>query len=249
MFLLLIFVLTTLALMVALWVVTMFLQGYYYTEPTPNIAWQAPAAGAAIGGFITLWCLFIVNSKDVKPGNLPYDTILRFSPKVDLADEPAKELWAVRKGSSEPVHYKLKKGVQAGQTSYRYHDVESGLPWSAGATVSIQIKSGNDTYRFLPRPPNTDLGYQEFADDTGWVMRVYSQDGPTGRPYSFRWGRFWGNLFLNFFHLALWFICFWLVLRFHPAHALMLSLVSWLIMTLAVLPLILEQAGNRAMGG
>lgn len=246
-FLLLILAISTMALMVVFSVVTLFLQGYYYTEPTPGIAWQAPLAGGILGLFFMLWCWLIVFSSEVSPGSLPYDTLMRFSPKVDMTKEPVKELWAVRKGhdkdSDEPIHYQLKKFPKD-----QY--VEANLskrPWPYKKVEAILSKKGPKTYRFVWQPTSDDRPYQEYRDESGWVMRVFAESGPTGRPYSFRWGRFLGNLFLNFFHLVLWFICFWLVLRFQWGHALGLALVGWLITTLAILPLLLEQAGSRAM--
>src|SRR5262249_40196924 len=81
----------------------------------------------------------------------------------------------------------------------------------------------------------------------GWVLREYSESGPDGRPYAFRWGRFLGNLFLNFVHLGLWFVAFGLVLRFQWSHALLLAIILWLGMSLAILPMLLGQAGAQSM--
>lgn len=248
-FLLLIFALCTMSFMVIFWVVTLFLQGYYYTEPTEGIAWQAPAAGGAMALFISFWCMLIVNSSDVRPGDIPYDTLVRFSPKVFKSNEPIKELWAIGKSNKDPVLFRIKKDIRPpAPATWHYENTVTHRPWSEGDTSEIQIKSNNETVRLRPLPYVSGQGYQEFADDSGWIMRVYGQDGPTGMLYAFRWGRFIANLFLNFFLLALWFICYWLLLRFYWGHALGLAVVSWLIMQLTVLPLILEQAGNRALG-
>src|SRR5262249_20272992 len=50
------------------------------------------------------------------------------------------------------------------------------------------------------------------------------------------------NFLLNFLHFAVWFLCLWLILRFQWPHALGLSLVLWLIMTLTVLPMLVTKA-------
>ena len=241
-FLLLIFVLIAMSLTVLLWVGTLFLQGYYYTEPTAGIAWQAPAAGAALALFLTLWCVLLVNNPGTGPSDLPYDTLFRFSPKVEMFDKPVKDLWAVKKEEKEPVHYKLDKRPVGGQVRNEYVDELSGRPWNPSGVEAIVIKKDGADIRFNPIPEEKGTGYREFVSDDGWVMRQFAQSGPTGEPYTFRWSRFLMNLFLNFFHLALWFVCLWLVLRFQWPHALGLALALWLVMTLAVLPMVLEQA-------
>jgi hypothetical protein len=252
-FLLLVFVLTGMTLTVLLWVITVFLQGYYYTEPTSGIAWQAPAAGFGLALFLTLWCLLIVNSDGASPTNLPYDTVFRFSPTVDMFKnrESAKELWAVRKGVKEPVAYKLKKKVLfiGGDpvSFYEEANIVAPKPWNPSGVEAIILKDGNETYRFVPLSRKEGQGYQEFGDESGWVMREYTESGPDGRPSAFRWGRFLGNLFLNFTHLGLWFVAFGLVLRFQWGHALLLAIILWLVMTLAILPMLLDQAGAKAV--
>jgi hypothetical protein len=246
-FLLLVFVLTGMALTVLLWVITIFLQGYYYTEPTTGIAWQAPAAGFGLSLFLTLWCLLIVNNDTATPTDLPSDTLFRFSPK--LYQDPPTDLWAVRKGVKEPVHYKLKKDWRPGSKSYY---VEASLisprPWNQVGVEAILIKKGQETSRFVPTPAAEGQDYQEYADEAGWVIRVFPSSGPD-RPFAFRTGLFLGNLFLNFLHLALWFVAFGLVLRFQWGHALLLAIILWLVTTLAILPMLLDQAGAEAVRG
>jgi hypothetical protein len=63
-----------------------------------------------------------------------------------------------------------------------------------------------------------------------------------GQIGSFRWGAFFGNLLLNVLHLGVWFAVLWLLLRFQWPHALGLAVVFWLVMTLAVVPQILDHA-------
>src|SRR5260370_20278221 len=194
-FLLLLFVLTGMALTVILWVITIFLQGYYYTEPTTGIAWQAPVAGFGLSLFLTLWCVLIVNSEGASPADLPYDTVFRFSPKV--YKEPAKELWAVRKGVKEHVHYKLKKDWHPGSKGY-YVEASplAPRPWNQTGVELIIIKTGQETARFLPTAAAEGQSYQEYADEAGWVIRVFPDSGPD-RPFAFRGGFFLGKLFLH----------------------------------------------------
>jgi hypothetical protein len=244
-FFLLIFFLTGISLTVVLWVITLFLQGYYYTEATAGIAWQAPAAGFGLGLFLALWAVLDMNSEGAGPGNLPYDTIFRFSPTVELVQAPVKELWVVKKGVKEPIHYKLKKLQRGGLIKNVYVEAQSGQPYSPNGVQAIVIAEGGEKATFYPAPGPEGSYYRNFVDERGYEMREF-EEGPSGIPAAFRWGRFLVNLLLNLTHLGLWFVALSLVLRFEWSHALGLALVLWLVMTLTVLPLILEQAGSRA---
>jgi hypothetical protein len=246
-FLLLILVLSGMALTVVIWVMTLFLQGYYYTEPTQGIVWQAPAAGFLLGLFFTFWCMLIVNSTVTSLHDLPYDTLFSFKPRVDKFKNPVKDLWVMKKGSKEPVHYVLKKKFQGGITVSEYIQVDTGRPYSPSGVEEIIIEEDGAKTRFLPMPAPAGADYRQFVDDNGWTIREYPQSGPTGLPEAFRWSRFLMNIFLNLLHFILWFVCLWLLVRFQWAHALGLAVVMWVVMTVAVLPMMLEQAGQRAL--
>jgi hypothetical protein len=247
-FLLLTFLLAGAALTVVLWVTTLFLQGYYYTQPTQGIVWQAPSAGFALALFLTFWCILLVNSTVTNVQDLPYDTIFSFKPRVDKFKEPVKDLWVVKKGVKEPVHYKVKKSYRGGIVTSEYVEAQSGRAYSPSGVEEIIIKEDGQDVRYLPVPVTKGAAYREFVDENGWTIREYPQGGPTGMPEAFRWSRFLANIFLNFLHLALWFVCLWVLLRFQWSHALGLAAIMWLVMTLAVLPMIFERAGIEARG-
>src|SRR5262249_16668169 len=107
-------------LTVLLWVGAQFLQGYFYTEPSPNLYWQGAAAAA---GVITLfllgWCLLNVGSPEAGPERLPYDTLFRFSARDDLSKKPVEQLWVVKKGLKEPILYKRTRDPKG---RYEYSD-------------------------------------------------------------------------------------------------------------------------------
>jgi hypothetical protein len=84
-------------------------------------------------------------------------------------------------------------------------------------------------------------------------MRDYDDSspsgGPTGLPMQFRTGRFLANLFLNFGFFVVLFVGLWLVLHYEMGHALGLSFVVWLVFTLALLPMLLNNAAEVAQKG
>jgi hypothetical protein len=228
-----------------LYVGAVFLQGYFYTGPSEQLIWGAPAAAAVLTLFLGLWCLLDANNPGSTPQDIPYDSFFRFSPRVDMMPTPAKEIWAVRQGSKEPIAYKLVKVPRAGFAQYEYREAKRPEhTWSTGGVQAILLKRDGEMDRFLPRK-GAEGGYREFVDEDGWTMKEYDT-GPTGQPTKFRFGRFLANLLLNLLHLGLWFGCLWVLLRFQWSHALGLGFVLWLVMTLSFLPALLDQAARLA---
>lgn len=235
----LILIIMGLTLTVLLWVGTLFLQSYIYTEPTPGIAWQAPAAGAALALLYALWCILIIN-KGGTPSNIPYDTLFNFSAKVDLSPKPLPRLTAVRDNGAK-VEY-VRKYDKFGKPFYQDNTI-APKPWQRAGVKAIHVEYGGRTYYFQLVEETGRGQYREFVDKDGWVM-IEFEGGPNGVATAFDLGRFLINMFLNFFHVSLWFMSLWLLLRFQWSHALGLAFVMWVLMSLAVLPMLFEQAAR-----
>lgn len=238
MFLFLVFLLLLIVLGVGLFVATLFFQSYIYTQPTPGLAWRAPAAAAVLATFYTIWCFGITRS-DASVGNIPYDTVLRFSPKVDLFAEPALKIWAVRADGTRTL-YKRRKGDDL---RFEYVD-ERNKGYNSGSVVAFEVEDKGTSLR-LDRAPADDSGYRTFVSADGWVMQEF-ESGPTGIPSQSRWGRFLGNLFLNLLHAGLWFVCLWLLLQFRFNDALGFAAVLWLVATVMLVPPLLDQSASIA---
>jgi hypothetical protein len=220
----------------------MFLQGYIYTEPSQELHWQAPAAGGVLAAFLMLWCVLVAGAEGATPRDIPYDTISSFKPRVDLLKEPPLEIWAVYKDGQE----KRYKRERLGQTKWRYADPNytPSRPWRSDGVEGVLLVIDGEKYLFK-RGPSSEGSYGEFVSDKGWVMKEFD-DGPTGMPSVFLWGRFLMTLFLNFGHLLLWWVCLWLLLRFQWSHALGLAFILWLVFTLFFLPMLLSYAAEVA---
>src|SRR5262249_39338718 len=128
----------------------------------------------------------------------------------------------------------------------RYWATGTGGAFPRAKVEAIILKDEGGESRFEPASTPKGSDYTEFRDADGWVLRVYGEGPRPGNPTAFRWGRFFGALFLNFVHLGLWFACLWLLLRFQWGHALGFALVLWFIATLAILPMLFEQAALEA---
>jgi hypothetical protein len=238
--LLLILVLTGISLGVGLFVGGLFVQGYIYTEPSPHIRWGAPVTAAVLFFFFTFWCLIDVIA-GATPTDIPYDALHRFSPTVDMLSKPASDLWVVRKGGTAE-HYKLRKNVMMkGVVKAEYRSADTDKPWNDTGVEAILLKVDDNPMRFDVEPEvRRERGsYRRFISSDGWVMIEY-ESGPDGIPTKFRFVRFVINLFLNFVHFALWFLCLWLLLRFQWSHALGFGFVMWVVFTLTILPMLLD---------
>src|SRR5207237_3206395 len=82
--------------------------------------------------------------------------------------------------------------------------------WRGDGVKEIRLKhDGQDlVFELMPTEPG---GNREFVNAaTGFTIVERSAAGGgelSDIPVAFRWSRFLANLFLNFFHLVLWFAC------------------------------------------
>jgi hypothetical protein len=240
-------------LLAVLWGGTVFLQGYFYTEASTAVFWQAPAAAAVLTLFYGLWCLLDYGAPGAHAGYLPYDTIFRFSAeetKPTKNGKPIERMWAVLKeGKGEKkVPYKRWAVWEGGRRGDAYFREEAGggkgERWLVDKAVAIDVPEDGEVVRYeLAKSDNPE--YRSFVSPEGWTIKEYNT-GPTGQPEAFRTGLWLVNLLLNFVHFALWFGCLWLLLRFQWSHALGLGFVMWLVMTVVVVPMMLGSAGKAA---
>jgi hypothetical protein len=240
----------TLVLTAVLWVGTFFLQGLFYTEPGGQLHWRSPAAAAAVALVVTLWAyLAYVNPEEgvTASGRVgpKYDTLFRFSPKQR---KEFAEFWVVR-GEDTPDHRTAFKQYRDSQGHVVYYDKDHKRPPEHVDEIIVQENEQDVHFRAERETQGPNKGKLlvrkgqalRYLDDHG---RVMTDDDP-GHIYTVRWGRLIMSLVLNILHFAVWFVALWLLLRFQWAHALGLAAALWLVMTLAVLPMILDAAADR----
>jgi hypothetical protein len=189
---------------------------------------------------LLLWVVIDYNS----PGN--YRPLYEFSSSED--QKPFPEL-RVPTASGQEV-YKLRSG--AGRPEYRLSGRAAGRPMPTAPEKIIAV-DGEQQWVFEPErdaqghlhrrsPPWWSLNKQveplRYKDEKGRVML----EGQLGQLTTFRTGRLVGNLTLNFLFLAAWFVCLWLLLRFHWPMALLQAVIFWTVALLFVLPPLLTRA-------
>ena len=155
---------------------------------------------------------------------MPYDTIFRFSPKVDMTDKPVPKFWSIKADGTKTAY----TGRYGDDLRYSYRD-ERKRPYSDSGVVAIELEHNNGILRF-EKGVTEEGGYRSFRSSDGWVVNEF-ESGLDGIPFQSRWGRLLANLFLNVLHGAIWFVCMWLLLQFRFNDALGFAMVLWLVAT------------------
>ena len=190
-------------------------------------------AGTALALFFAVWCVIDYRSPE------RYVDLFHFNPRE--THKPYPELRAVK--GSMSVQYIETKDAR-GLTDYRD---SNGKPVPTHADKII-VKENGEEITFEPeRDANGNYKIRTgrsllYHDARG---REMSEDS-LGQLSTFRWGVFLACGFLNSFHLAMWFVCFWLLLRFQWSHALGFAVIFWLISTVLIVPTLLDKVETVA---
>ena len=234
------------ALAALLWAGTLWFQGYLYSEPAEQLYWRAPAAAAGLTAFLGLVCF------------LTYRHIGSIDPLAFSArqDKRYDQFWAVEQGGKR-VHYQRREaGSLLSSTEYVAVGSQPPRRWKRTdpegrlfEAIIVQEGQGDDKkeVRFNLKPPRDGQFRQGeeavYVEEGG--RRVMTENN-IGLVTTTRGWTVVLYLVLNLLHLGIWFACLWLLLRFQWLHALGLAIVFWLIMTLAIVPMVLHRAEQIA---
>jgi hypothetical protein len=230
-------VLSLLLLVVLFWVLstlllaasTLFLQGYFNETPPSlrEVLVRGLMAGSAATAVVALWTFLCYRSPE------------RFGPVTEFTaaeEQPYyPRLWTLENG--EYTEYKRKYDTQMRPV---YVDTvrERTLP---RRPTEIIVMDGDKRVSFKQVGEEGGRGLR-YRDDQG----RYMEEGFLGQPVIPHPGRTFVYVLLNLLHGAVWLVCFWPLLRFSPGQAVVLSLGTWVAMTLFFLPPILNHAGKLA---
>lgn len=213
---------------------TLWFQAYIYTQPVEQLLWRAPAAGTLVALSVFLWAFLDYRA----PGR--YTTLWQF----DAADDfEYPQLIVPAAGGKDDVYKKVNRGDK------RLHYERNGRPLMTRPDKVITVEENGEKSVFEPDRDErgkfkaTDNEGLRYRDAKGRIM----EDGQLGRVRTFYPGRLFLNLFLNFFHLVVWFLSLWLLLRFQWSHALGLAVVLWGVMLLFIVPQVLAVAEKTAV--
>jgi hypothetical protein len=235
-------VLLLLAVMVVCWAGTLVLQSYIYSEPVAQLYWRAPAAGLVLAAFLGWWCYLDYRTPQ---GYNPLKMI--FEP-MTVHSEEFPRFTAIKKGKAT-----VYEGKRNARGRREYVD-SNNRPWSPsgtdGITEAIIVKEGDQDVRFnvdlapdgMPRKDQD--GAIHYVEENG-KHRIMT-DTYIGKLAAPRPGSLGLTFLLSLLHLALWFLCLWLLLRFQWSHALGLAIVLWVVLTLTVMPMLFGKVENLA---
>jgi hypothetical protein len=239
---LLIFLVVWFALAVIMAAGVLLIQGYLYNEIPGDLYWRAPAAAAVVSAYLFFWCFLNYRSAERHPADLPYDTPLQFSQSDQRSDAPVRELWAVMKTDDSKVPYHVRRGITTPIETHVLDNAGKPFPKGMKTVKAIIIKEeGPDGPREVTFLADTTT--KRYVEEDG--IR-YMTDDQLGWIYTPRHGLTWAMLALNSFHLVVWFLALWLLLRFQWGHALGLALGLWIAMTLVFLPPLLDRMPRKS---
>jgi hypothetical protein len=229
--LILVFAVVGAALLGFLWGGTRWFQGYIYSEPVEQVYWRAPAAAAVLLLFLGFWGYVDYRA----PGR--YVSLFDFSPTENLPH--FKELWGEKAGKR--TLYKLTREAN-GAIVYR-DDRHRPMPSRLDAVIA---KEDSDEVRFEAERDAQGNYKIDRGHDNPRYRDKRGRELSNGQISRFYWGRLLANLFLNLLHLAVWFACLWLLLHYQWPHALGLAVIFWLVMTIVIVPMLLNQVESVA---
>ena len=108
-----------LALLVLLWVGTLWAQGYFYDSPTDGLSWRAPAAAGALSLFLLLWLAIEYRRPNTT------DTLFRFSTERSADFSRMISVRKAEDGTEQEIPYE-KHAAGAGATSSATRRARSG---------------------------------------------------------------------------------------------------------------------------
>lgn len=241
-----------LGLVALIWLGTHWAQGYFYDSPVDSLYWRAPAAAGALALFFLLWAIL----ENRRPNTA--DTLFRFT--SEHADE-FDHFISVRRDTEGEREIRYQRRHLAGGKVDFVDD--KGQPWArskSGMMIAIILE---ETVEGDPAPKRSRFAAQLSPDGKTFkpseargiqqAVRYYEDGGPRfivedqmGKAISYRKGRWVFNVFLNVVQLVIWFLALWLLLRFQWPHALLGGAVCWLVVTLAVLPFMIDKARDSS---
>lgn len=235
-------------LVAVFWGVSLWLQGYLYSEPAAGMYWRAPAAATVMTLFFALWCYIEWHSYDPSDGEPAFDAFMyaaasrtTYFPEFAAANlEPSGK-------EGKLVRYRTSDRKAVVSPYHKWTPTDMVVVVEDGKEVRFLAERDAKGYYVRERKkPPAGLGWLisagaeeplRYKDDHG---RVMTEDS-IGRLTSSRWGSFWADVLLNFAQFVVWFACAWLLLRFQWPHALGIAVVFWSVMTFAFMHMLITK--------
>lgn len=245
-------VVSAVALTALFWGLALVAQGYLYGQPADRLPLRAVVAGLACGLFLTVWTY--ANTRASHPDK--YGTVFEFTP---TGTKEVSEFEAVRrygKMDGKTATWLLDEKGQPKETTTKYtwqgeagggKFVEAGtgkefrLNDANSLTLALLVPDDGKTVRF--EAPVKDGVYATKKEEVRFEEQGGSRYIEGGRPRQMvvpSASAFALAVLLNVGHFVVWFLAFWLVLRFSAGHAALFVLVLGSVAMLVVMPLVFQ---------
>ena len=260
---LLILVLVIVFLFGLFWGGTLIAQGYLYQQPTGQLPARAAVAAVLVGGFLAGWVWLDKQAPE------KYDVLYRFKGEDTKAFSEFEAIrWQFDPGgkgvlkdtNGKPVEKAAGfKRTGSGKTT-AFAEEKTGQPFKVNdstmmtAALLVKVDESGDPTRFnadLKKGTNTYVTTRKrFTAETGgryiWGDQLERSGYATGVMYIPSTGTVALAILINARHFLLWFVAFWLVLRFSWGHALGFAAVFGLVAILVLLPMLFDKNRARA---
>jgi hypothetical protein len=233
----------SLASAVMLWGLTIFVQGYFYNAKADKLPLRAAAGGLSLGLFLSLWTF--VNAKaDFKD---KYGTLLEFQ---TVNEVPVQQFKAVRYYPNSKEEQTVAFGrLPPGRPAMFGELKPDGTPDetkpfrlndSQYLTTAILYQDG----RFETELAETKAGRTYKDPDKIFrekgSTRFLHGDNPDKVSAPSR-GSMFGAIALNLLNFVVWFLVFWLALRYGVMHSVGMAFVAGIATMVVLMPLLFQK--------
>jgi hypothetical protein len=245
-------VVSAVALTALFWGLALVAQGYLYGQPADRLPLRAVVAGLACGLFLTVWTY--ANTRASHEDK--YGTVFTFTP---TGTKEVSEFDAVRrygKTEGKTTTWLLDEKGQPKETTTKYtwqtegrggRFVEAGtgkefkLNDASSMTVALLVPEDGKATRFDAQVKDgvyTAKKNEVVFEEQGGSRTIKGADPrqmeiPSSSAFALA-------VLLNVGHFVVWFLAFWLVLRFNAGHAVLFVLVLGSVAMLVVMPLVFQ---------
>jgi hypothetical protein len=220
-------VLCVAALAGILFVWSVWMQNYLYTQPIEGMFWRAPVASLVVVASFGIWMIAARSAPgEIKP--------LQEAPKAKESIY-FKEILVVDAEGNEEIFRRTANE----RTGYRGNESNRPLP---GTYAEVRVKASDDAKDFtvaFKRNKGTS-GEVLYQDDQGRQMDPEYMGTIKEKPK----GRFLLILLLNLIHLAAWVVAFGPILGFNSGHTVLMAFVGAVLANFTLLPYFLRTIGG-----
>jgi hypothetical protein len=245
------FALLAFALTALFWAIAHIGQGYLYGQPADKLPLRAIVAGLAVALFMTVWTY--ANTRASHKDK--YGTVFEFTPTgtKDVTEFEAVRRFGKTDGRTTTWLLDEKGQPREATTKYQWQPEGGGKFIEAGTAKEFKVNDANSlTLAMLVPEDGKTVRFEAPTKDGIYIakkeeVRFEEQGGSryieSTRPQQMvvpSASAFALAVLLNVGHFVVWFLAFWLILRFSAGHAALFVLAIGAVSMFIVMPLLFQ---------